>query len=155
MLTTQYVNIIARSPRLRNSWRTAALSGSAAILLTACNSFWPSIRVQSEGLGNTPLGRKLQVVWMSGDKQLNDQIKRLLAQQDGTPRERAEAIGMQCDPLPSRRCHYEGFVLHEPTGPKLSNPDAAGRQREDIAITWADHDDVATLRTVKRISTPS
>lgn len=155
MLTTQNFNIIARSPSLRNSWRAVAFSGSAAILLTACNSFWPSIRVQSEGLGNTPLGRKLQVIWMSGDKQLNEQIKRLLAQQDGTPRERAEAIGMQCDPLPSRRCHYEGFVLHEFTGPKSLRTPPEGKQREDIAVTLADHDDVATLSTVKRASTPS
>lgn len=140
---------------MSRSLGSIATAISFAILLTACSSPWPGLRVHIDGLGNAPLGHMLQSIWMSSDKGINEGAKSLLARQEGTPRERALAAGMQCDPLPSRRCHYEGFVLHEPTGPKLSNPDAAGRQREDIAITWADHDDVATLRTVKRISTPS
>jgi hypothetical protein len=118
--------------------RTLRVVGPLAfvILAPACSP-WPSARVNTEGLGTSPIGQFLRsnFLWETGEE---DDIARGMKQllvRSGLPGSNArsgiESIGMHCENLPSATCSYVGKVIYRIDG----LPQGSAHRNEQTVVT--------------------
>lgn len=101
---------------------------------TGCTPF-PGVRVALSLPNDSPLSTLVRDQWMSTDRGLAEQARRLLRERlDDSARlpSRAdlEAAGLRCDPAPSLGCSHHTKIHRTPTGPVP----AAGARTQTLTV---------------------
>lgn len=113
-----------------------------------CVGPWPSISVDTQGLGKGQIADFLRKAnWSFDEERLSKNVKEMLATTNKglSPRASAESIGMVCDAPPSKKCQYTGFVKHQAHGTPKENVDAGKPKISFFEITLPNCDEPNSL----------
>ncbi len=120
-----------------------------------CGGPWPSISVDTQGLGQGPIADYLKLpAWDHEEKRIADKVKLMLeiANSKNTPRSSAESIGMVCSSLPSKMCQYKGVVIYQAHGTPKENTLSGEPTKILIEITLKDYENPSEI-IVKKTKT--
>jgi hypothetical protein len=125
-----------------------------SILAASCDSLWPSVTVNDDGLGTSIIGRFLseKVLWNMTEEDITRGIKDILASsasRKGNVRSAVELVGMRCDNPPSTTCNYIGKAVYQLHGLPKDSPHRNKRTVVTVYLSLSSYADPSGLTVHK------